>query len=355
MQVLSALSSIPRKAVRHMKPPPILVTGATGFTGGYLVRALAKTGAPIRVIVRSAAKASALLPDVEIVEADLTNAAAVSNAVKNVGTIYHLAAAYREASHREDGYRQVNVEATRNLLDAAVTHGVERFVHCSTVGVLGHVANPPADETTPYAPGDPYQRTKCEAEMLALRYGREHGVPVTVARPTAIYGPGDQRLLKMFRMIANGRFVMLGRGEIYYHMVFIDDLIYGLRLLGEHPGAQGEVFIIGGEQYYRLDAIAAMVADQLGVARPHWRIPAWPVQMAGSLCEKMCVPFGIEPPIYRRRVDFFTKSRAFSIAKARQILGYEPHVSLEVGLRRTLNWCIRTGHIALGTAIAAVP
>jgi len=98
-------------------------------------------------------------------------------------------------------------------------------VHCSTVGVLGHVATPPADETTPYSPGDPYQRTKCEAEVLALTYARERGVPVTVARPTAIYGPGDRRLLKMFRMIANRTFVMLGKGDIYYHMVYIDDLV----------------------------------------------------------------------------------------------------------------------------------
>jgi dihydroflavonol-4-reductase len=336
-----------------MKSRLVLVTGATGFTGGYLVRALARSGLPLRVIVRSAAQAKAFPSGVEICEADIRDPAAMTQAVRGVDTIYHLAAAYREAAHREGGYRQINVEATRNLLEAAAVHGIRRFVHCSTVGVLGHIATPPADETTPYAPGDAYQRTKCEAEILALTYARERGVPVTVARPTAIYGPGDKRLLKMFRMIANGTFVMLGRGDIYYHLVFVDDLVCGLRLLGDHPAAVGEVFIIGGEQYYRLDAIAEMVAEQLGVSRPRWRIPAWPLQMAGSLCERVCVPFGIEPPIYRRRVDFFTKSRAFSIGKAQQVLGYRPRVSLEAGLRRTLDWCIRSGHITMGSAIAA--
>jgi nucleoside-diphosphate-sugar epimerase len=337
-----------------MKSRLVLVTGATGFTGGHLVRDLAQSGIPIRVMVRSAARARALPAGVEVCVGDITDPAEVSHAIQGVGTVYHLAAAYREAAHREDSYHRINVEATRNLLEAAATHGVERFVHCSTVGVLGHIAHPPADETTPYAPGDPYQRTKCEAEILALAYARERGVPVTVARPTAIYGPGDKRLLKMFRLIANRRFVMLGRGDIYYHMVFVDDLISGLRLLGQHPAAVGQVFIFGGEQYYRLDTIAAMVAEQLGVSRPRWHVPAWPLQMAGSLCEKLCVPFGIEPPIYRRRVDFFTKSRAFSIGKARRILGYRPGVSLEAGLRRTLDWCLRTGHITLGSAIAAV-
>jgi nucleoside-diphosphate-sugar epimerase len=291
---------------------------------------------------------------VEVYEADLGDPAAVARAVGGVRIIYHLAAAYREAAHQESGYRRVNVEATRHLLEAASAVDLERFVHCSTVGVLGHIASPPADETTPYAPGDPYQRTKCEAEVLALRYARERGVPVAVARPTAIYGPGDRRLLKMFRMIANGTFVMLGKGEVYYHMVYVDDLVDGLRLLGDHPAAAGEVFILGGEHYYSLETIADMIAQQLGVRRPRLHLPAWPLQMAGSLCEKICVPFGIEPPIYRRRVDFFTKSRAFSIEKARRMLGYSPRVSLEAGLRQTLDWCLRTGQITRGSAIAAV-
>jgi nucleoside-diphosphate-sugar epimerase len=220
--------------------------------------------------------------------------------------------------------------------------------------VLGHVANPPADETTPYAPGDPYQRTKCEAEVLALTFARERGVPVTVARPTAIYGPGDQRLLKMFRMIANGTFVMLGKGDVYYHMVYIDDLIDGLRLLADHPGVVGEVFILGGDRYYSLDTIARMIAKYLEVPRPRFHLPAWPVQMAGTLCEKICIPLGIEPPIYRRRVDFFTKSRAFSIEKARRVLGYSPKVSLEAGLQRTLDWYLRVGQINVGSSIDAV-
>ena len=332
----------------------VLVTGATGFTGGYLVRALVTAGFPVRVIVRSAAKAATLPREVDVYVGDIGDPAATARAVEGVGTIYHLAAAYREAAHREGGYRRVNVGATRNLLEAAAADGIERFVHCSTVGVRGHIATPPADETTPYAPGDPYQRTKCEAEVLALRYAKDRGVPVTVARPTAIYGPGDRRLLKMFRMIANGRFVMLGKGDVYYHMVYVEDLVDGLRLLAGHPAALGEVFILGGDRYYSLEAITGMVAQQLGVRRPRLHLPAWPVQIAGSLCEKVCMPFGIEPPIYRRRVDFFTKSRAFSIEKARRLLGYRPRVSLETGLQRTLDWCLRTGQITLGSAIAAV-
>jgi dihydroflavonol-4-reductase len=146
---------------------------------------------------------------------------------------------------------------------------------------------------------------------------------------------------------------MLGKQDIYYHMVFVDDLVAGLKLLGTHPAALGEVFILGGERYYRLTTITAMIADLLGVRPPWLRLPARPFQIAGSLCEAVCVPLGIEPPIYRRRVDFFTKSRAFSIAKAQRLLGYQPQVPLEAGLRCTLDWYIRGGHIT-PTAVASV-
>jgi nucleoside-diphosphate-sugar epimerase len=155
-------------------------------------------------------------------------------------------------------------------------------------------------------------------------------------------------------MIAKGTFVMLGSRDINYHMVFVDDLVEGLRLLGTHPAAPGEVFILGGDRYYLLETIAGMIADLLGVRRPRIRLPAAPFQIAGSICEAICVPLGVEPPIYRRRVDFFTKSRAFSIEKARRILGYSPQVPLEVGLRRTLDWYLGQGQITQSKLIAAL-
>ena len=326
--------------------PVTLVTGATGFCGTHLVRALAADGHPVRVIARSAARAGEMLPrGVDIVEGDLTDRATVARAVTGARTIYHLAAVYRQAKHRDAQYARVHVEATGLLLDAARAQGIERFVHCSTVGVHGHVASPPADEQAPFGPGDVYQRTKLEGEQLARSYGERYGLPVTVARPTAIYGPGDTRLLKLFRMIARRRFIVLGSGEIYYHMVHVDDLVRGLRLLGTHPRAAGEAFILGGERYYTLREVAALIAEAVGVPRPWLRLPARPFQIAGTICEKVCIPFGIEPPIHRRRVDFYTKSRAFSIDKAKRRLGYRPEVSLPDGIRMTLEWYLAHGYL----------
>src|SRR5262249_60942258 len=116
----------------------------------------------------------------------------------------------------------------------------------STVGVHGHVRRPPADESAPLEPGDVYQDTKAEAEALALAAHRERGLPVVVLRPGAIYGPGETRLLKLFRAIARGRYAIVGPGRPHYHPVYIDDLVEGYLLALDHPAAPGEAFIVAG-------------------------------------------------------------------------------------------------------------
>lgn len=323
----------------------VLVTGATGFTGSHLTRALVEQG-PVRVLVRSTERARQVLPDaVEVVEGDITDRAVVARTIDGCRVVFHLAAAYREAGLPRRRYYEVHVTGTANLLDAACRAGVRRFVHVSTVGVHGHIADPPADETWPHRPGDVYQATKSEAERLALAFGAQHGLPVTVARPTAIYGPGDLRLLKLFRLIARRRFVMLGRGEVFYHMVYVTDLVAGLRLLAERPEAVGETFILGGPEYRTLNELVQLIAEAVGAPAPRRRFPVGPVRWAAALCEAVCQPLRIEPPLYRRRVDFFVKSRAFSIEKARRVLGYAPQVDLPTGIRRTAEWYRAHGYL----------
>jgi nucleoside-diphosphate-sugar epimerase len=147
-------------------------------------------------------------------------------------------------------------------------------------------------------------------------------------------------------MIQRQRFLILGDGRIFYHMVYVDDLVRGLKLLASRERAVGEVFILGGTEYTTLNELAKMIAEAEGVAPPRWRFPAWPVQLLGSACEIVFRPFGVDPPIYRRRVDFFTKSRAFSIDKARAVLGYEPSVGLGEGISRCLDWYRAHGYLA---------
>ncbi|MEM0965038.1 MAG: NAD-dependent epimerase/dehydratase family protein [Verrucomicrobiota bacterium] len=314
----------------------ILVTGATGFAGGVLTRRLVDSGARPRVLVRSGEKfAEKGLSGVDCIEGSITDQSAVNRAVEGVSAVYHLAAVYREGGLDHNVYREVHVEGTRNLCEAALSAGVKRFVHCSTVGVHGHIEDPPADETYRYSPGDVYQKTKLEGEKVALRFQREHGLPVSVVRPAAIYGPDDERLLKMFRLANRDRIVLLGSGEIFYHMVHVEDLATGFLLAGRVPEAVGEAFIIGGDRFLSLNELLKSIAEILGKKGELLHFPAKPFQWAGSFCEGVFIPLGLNPPLYRRRVDFFTKSRAFDISKAKRVLGYEPLVTIEDGLAAT--------------------
>ncbi len=318
-----------------------LVTGATGFTGGHLARLLTRQGHSVAALVRPAslAKADALKAEgVDIPAGDLTDAAAVRRACAGREVVFHIAATYREPGQSDVAYTRVNVDGTRHVLEGALAEGVRRVVHCSTGGVHGHIEHPPANENAPLAPGDIYQRTKLQGEQLASRFGRERGLEVVVARPIGIYGPGDTRFLKMFRGIGRGRFPMLGRGAVYYHLTYIDDLCRGFELCGTAPAAAGRTYILAGPEYTTLQQLVELVATELGVTPPWIRFPIWPVWVAGAVCEMVCVPLRIDPPLYRRRVDFYSKSRAFDISRARQELGYNPVIDLKTGIHLTAEW-----------------
>ena len=282
---------------------------------------------------------------IELVAGDIRDGSAIERAVRGADVVYNIAAIYRHAGTSAAVYRAVNATAAEQVVEAAGRAGVRRVVHCSTVGVHGDVEHPPANEDAPLRPGDIYQITKLEGEARARNAGKRLGVEVTIVRPTGIYGPGDRRLLKLFRGVARRRFPMLGRGEIYYHLTYIDDLVDGFVACAEHPAAAHRTYILAGGEVTTLNALIAAVADVAGVEPPRLHLPVWPFWIAGALCEGVCVPVGIEPPLYRRRVDFYTKSRAFDIARARHELAYEPKVGLREGIQRTLRWYRQQGWI----------
>ena len=317
----------------------VLVTGATGFTGGHLARLLAGRGHQVRALVRDMARAEPLaVGGVELAPGDLREPDSIAVALEGISVVYNMAALYREAGLPDDTYFDVNARAVARLVGAAAKAGVRRVVHCSTVGVHGDVGQAVADEDAPLAPGDVYQRSKVEGERLAREAAHAHGIEVVIARPTGIYGPGDRRLLKLFRGVARRRFVYLGSGRISYHVTYVDDVAEGLRLCGEVPQAAGRTYIIGGPGTPRLTDIVQEIAAAENAPVPSLHMPVWPVWIAGAMCEAICRPFGIEPPLYRRRVDFFTKSRAFDISRARRELGFAPAVNLREGVRRSVAW-----------------
>jgi nucleoside-diphosphate-sugar epimerase len=333
---------LPRRAL-----PRVLVTGAGGFTGLTLARTLAARGHQVCGLIRNPAHAGELArAGVEVVPGDVRDEALVRRSLEGVDTVYHLAAVFRRAGVPDSEYRTVHVDATRLLIEAARDAGVRRVVHCSTVGVHGHIAgDAPATEDAPFHPMDIYQQTKLEGEWMARETARRTGVALTVVRPGPIYGPGDRRLLKLIGGVARRRFRLLGDGSPRFQMVYVDDLIEGFRLAGEQPNAVGRTYIITGAEAPSLRDLVDEIADVAQVQPPRLRLPVWPFWLLGAACEAVCVPFGIEPPIFRRRVKFFTSNRWFDTSRAQRELGFAPQVPLREGLQRTLESYRRLGWI----------
>jgi nucleoside-diphosphate-sugar epimerase len=315
------------------------VTGATGFAGSQLTKRLLTDGFDVRVLVRPQTNPSFLsLLGAEIASGDVTDMDSVKRAVEEIDTVYHVAALFREAKFPDDTYWAVNYEGAMNVLRAAHDAGVQRFVHCSTVGVLGNIENPPATEEAPYNPGDVYQRSKCRAEQDVLKFHKETGFPVSIVRPAAIYGPGDRRWLKLFRSVGRQKFMMIGTGETLIHFIYISDLVEMFRLASDSPKAVGQVYIAADDRYVSLNELVATIASVVNVQTPKTHIPVAPVRLASGLVEDVCRALHVEPPIFRRRVDFFVKNRAFDITKAKTELGFKPSVSMQEGIRRTTDW-----------------
>ena len=360
-----------RNSLTSIAIPPgakALVTGATGFTGAVLVRKLVNAGVEVHAIARESSDLSQF-GDLKINwhRGQVYDEAVVTEAARDVQFIFHLAAAYREAKYDDEMYRKVHVDSTRLLAHAALAGsnhkiknntsvkvrfdpdgGFKRFIHVSTVGVHGHIANPPADENYPFNPGDIYQETKAEAETWLKQFARENKLPFTVIRPAAIYGPGDTRLLKFFRMAARRFLFLPGTKRGLYHLVHVDDLTNVIMLAAVHPAAFNEVFICGNPECMTLEQIASVVATELGTHFKVIRLPAAPFFLIADICEKICRTFGVEPPIHRRRLAFFTKDRSFNTRKLREKLGYTMQHTNEEGLIETTRWYCAHGLLRAG-------
>ncbi len=304
----------------------VLVTGGTGFTGKALVRRLLDEGhAVVALDYKEGHKTEELRQwGAEVIIGSVTDERVVAQAIAGVDYVQHLAAAFRELNVPNSYYEEVNVGGTRVVLEAAKKANVKKFVYCSTCGVHGNVENPPADENAPINAADYYQQTKYEAEPFVEEFNRK-GLPCTILRPAAIYGPGDpERFYMIYRRAAKGQFPMFGSGKTLYHPLYIDNLVDALMLAMEPGAGDGEAFLIADEDYLSIEELVRKVVVSMGAEPNIAHYPIWPLIAAGHVFETVCKPFKITPPIFPRRVDWYRQNRAFDITKARKLLGYNP-------------------------------
>ncbi len=326
-----------------------LVTGATGFSGRVLTHKLISSGAIVSAIARTSSKLGDLESyDIEWIRGDVFDPEVVAKATEGVQYIFHLAAAFREEKPSDEVYRPIHVESTKLLARSVVgRESFECFVHVSTVGVHGHIEAGLADEEYRFSPGDGYQRTKLEAELWIREFADKNNLPYSVVRPGPIFGPGDMRLLKLYRMINKGYLLMIGKGKGIYHLIHVDDISNIILLAGITPAARSEVMIAANDDPITIENMAKMIADKINVKKLRTiRLPLFPFYLASDICKFICTPLGLEPPIYRRRVDFYTKDRMFNNSKVKRLLDYEFTFDNESGIEDTANWYMQNNLIS---------
>ena len=319
-----------------------LITGATGFVGSHVADRAAARGA-VRALARPAADLTHLKSlGAEILPGDVTDPDAARRAVEGVEVVIHCAAKVGDWGP-VDEYRRVNVEGLRNLLDAVAGKPLKRFVHVSTLGVYEARHHYGTDEAEPLPTDhiDGYTQSKVEAEKLALAYVRKHAVPVTILRPGFVYGPRDRSVLpRLADRLRERSVIYIAGGRYALNTTYVGNIADACFLAAENPSAVGEVFNVTDGEFVSKRRFLETVADGLGLPRPRGSIPVWLARILADWRER----------VYRRRnkphppritqatLKFAGLNLDFSIAKARTVLGYDPAVGFDEGMKSALEW-----------------
>jgi nucleoside-diphosphate-sugar epimerase len=312
----------------------VLVTGAGGFLGGALVRALAGRGDAVRALVRAPAPALVLLPGVEVVAGDATDPAAVRAAVSGCEVVFHLAGVRRAAGPEE--FLRVNAGSTRLVLDACLeaAPGVARVVLAGSLAAAGP-SRTPRREDEPLAPVEPYGASKAEAERIALSYAGR--LPIAIARPPRIMGPGDRENLLFFRIAAAG--VALAFGDRPLSWIDVGDCARGFLLLAERPEAVGEAFFLASPEATSAEALMREAGRALGVRTRRVPVPAAVLRAAAAAADVATRVTGRKLPLSRKlAAQVLAPGWVCDPSKARERLGFEARTPLAESIARAAGW-----------------
>jgi dihydroflavonol-4-reductase len=324
-----------------------LVTGATGFVGSAVARALLRAGHPVRVLARPQSDRRNLKDlEVEIAEGSLTEPDSLAAAVEGCRYLFHVAADYRLWVPDPAAMFQVNVEGTRHLMLAALAAGVEKIVYTSSVAVLGIVKGGVADEATPSRAEDmigPYKRSKFEAEEAVRELVEQQGLPAVIVNPSTPIGPGDIKPTPTGRIIvetARGR--MPGFVDTGLNVAHVEDVALG-HLLAARAGEIGRRYILGGDNL-ELAEILAETARAAGRRAPALRFPraaALPIAAGAEVLARLTggSPFATVDAVKMARKKMF-----FSSQRAIDELGYAPRPA-KVAIADAVAWFAANGYL----------
>ena len=318
----------------------VFITGATGFIGSYLARRLAFLGYKLKCLARQTSDLSILNSlSASITIADITDRDAIRKAIEGVDIVYHSAALVGEWISKDVAI-DVNIKGTQNLLEASLDAKVKRFVHVSSLAVLGmkHHHNTPAD--APYRlTGDIYSDTKIGSEKMVMDFYHRYGVPVVIVRPGFVFGPGDRRFLpRLLDLLKKRKFVFLGDGKNIMNIVYIDNLIDVLIQAGLRKEAIGLIYNVTNKDKVTMRDFVYMICDILKLERPAKSIPFPLAKFIASNLERYSrLTNKKEPPfLTKARVKVAGLNLDFDISRTIEELGYDSRVGIREGLEKTL-------------------
>jgi dihydroflavonol-4-reductase len=319
--------------------PIVLVTGATGFVGSRLVEALLNTHYSVLCLVRSKSDTRALqkLP-VRLLIGDLEDPSVLRNAAGEIQTVYHLAGAIKAADRK--GYFQTNQMGTRRLLEilSESAPALSRFIHVSSLAAAG--PSPEGRALTEGEKANPiswYGESKLESELEALRFAS--AFPVTIVRPSAIYGPRDRETLLIFRMVKHGCLFTPGRFIRRFSLIHVDDLTQALIQAGEHKTPSGEIFFVSRQETFTWDEVGRVIAKALGRSYRRIAFPQSLAHLAGFAGDLWSKARGQPASISSQKVkELLQPSWLCNSSKAMKCLGFHPKIDLESGVRNTVRW-----------------
>ena len=319
-----------------------LVTGAGGFIGGHLVRRLAAGGEKVRAFTRPPRARSVLAGlDIEVVVGDLRERDSIRGALEGVDTVFHAGGLVSDWGRKED-FHAVNVGGTANLLEESAAAGVRMFVHISSIAVYGYPRAPLIDESFPYrGRGIPYVDSKIEAERLVLRFHREKGLPVVALRPTQVYGPrSPYYVTEIVEHILSGDMLLLDGGRHVAGLCYVDNLLDALLLAARTPGATGGAFNISDGSAVTWGKYVNALAAAVGRREVRRSMPSRLAWLIACLMEAAWKVAGKRnrPLLTRLAVLEMGREQNYDIGLARSVLGYEPRVQLEEGVKRIAEW-----------------
>ena len=327
-----------------MSSPSAFVTGGTGFIGSHLVERLLKRGYTVRCLIRNPKKPGYLadLP-VELITGDLFSREALERGISGVDQVFHIAGVV--GSRTKKGFYTHNRDGTRQIVEttASINPGLKRFVFVSSGAAVGPASRDAmVDEKTPYHPITTYGKSKMEAELEVLKFKDEF--PVTIVRPTAVYGPRDPATFDYFKTIDGGIEPLVGLKDKLVSLVHSSDLVLGIILAAEHPGATGQTYFMGSDRPYTWREIGDVTKEVMGKKALRIRLPE-PLVFTIATVAGLASRFREKPSVlnFEKGRDMVQDRWAFDSSKAMRELGYAPAVTLAEGIRETVTWYRKNG------------